>query len=177
MNSTETRESASIPESKLLDELKLKEGFSSDAKLAASLGVTRGFICSIRKGRKRLSLDLATSVFSRLGRTFSVEDLESLLLPISVRKHTTNLRAVRQYVIERSKGRCQLCEHGAPFRTPDGQPYLEIHHVIPTEEGGEDSPVNLVALCPNCHRKMQFAPSFEDFSKLKKLRTKWRDAI
>lgn len=30
-------------------------------------------------------------------------------------------------------------------------PCLEIHHVIPVSCGGDDTPANLVQLCPNCH--------------------------
>lgn len=156
-------------ESKLLDELKLKEGFSSDAKLAAALGVTRGFICSVRKGRKRLSLDLAKEIFSRLGRVFSTQDLEALLLPIKIRMHRFKLSAIRRDVIDRSNGCCQLCGNLAPFKTPDGRPYLEIHYLTLPRDGGSDSPENLVALCPNCNRKIELAPTSIDLDKLRKL--------
>lgn len=30
---------------------------------------------------------------------------------------------------------------------------LEIHHIIPTSEGGEDTMENIILLCPNCHRR------------------------
>lgn len=29
---------------------------------------------------------------------------------------------------------------------------LEIHHIIPVSEGGDDKLENLIPLCPNCHR-------------------------
>lgn len=62
----------------LLDELKQKEGIPSDAKLAAELGVTGSYICSVRKGRKRLSVELARVVLSRLGKSFGRTDGASL---------------------------------------------------------------------------------------------------
>lgn len=31
-------------------------------------------------------------------------------------------------------------------------PLLDQHHIIPVARGGSDSPVNIVHLCPNCHR-------------------------
>ncbi|WP_083791491.1 HNH endonuclease [Chlorobium ferrooxidans] len=36
----------------------------------------------------------------------------------------------------------------------NGDPYLESHHVIWLSRDGRDSVDNVVALCPNCHRKM-----------------------
>ena len=63
-----------------------------------------------------------------------------------------------EYVAEearrRANGICQLCEQTAPFKSKNGMPYLEVHHVIWLANGGEDSLDNTVALCPNCHRKM-----------------------
>lgn len=155
--------------SALLDELKQKEGISSDAKLAAGLGVTRGYICSVRKGRKGLSLDLAQTVLSRLGRTFDTEGLERLFVPVRVQLRTKSLAALRNYIVQRAKGRCQLCGCDAPFKDRDGHPYLEMHHVLPFREGGTDSPDNLVALCPNCHRKIEVGADANDRKKLQKI--------
>ena len=30
---------------------------------------------------------------------------------------------------------------------------LDMHHLVPVGEGGSDDPNNLIALCPNCHRR------------------------
>jgi len=49
---------------------------------------------------------------------------------------------------------CGSCEKPAPFkRRKDGTAYLEVHHLTPLSQGGEDSVKNTIALCPNCHRK------------------------
>lgn len=160
--------------SAILDELREKESISSDAKLAASLGVTRGYICSVRKGRKGVSLELARTIFSKLGRTFELDHLEKLFVPVKVRTHIASLQAVRNYVILRANGHCQLCGLEAPFNLPDGQPYLEVHHVIPFRDGGDDSPNNLVALCPNCHRKIEISPTPDDMQKIKLLVKKYQ---
>lgn len=61
---------------------------------------------------------------------------------------------VSEYAKRRAKGICQLCGQAAPFKTKNGEPYLEVHHIIWLSQGGEDSIENTVALCPNCHRKM-----------------------
>lgn len=64
---------------------------------------------------------------------------------------------VRAYTLQQAQGRCQLCEQPAPFRLPDGTPFLEVHHIIPLESGGPDTIENCVALCPNCHREVHYA--------------------
>ena len=167
-------DSSSQDWSALLDELKQKEGIASDAKLAAELGVTGGYICSVRKGRKSLSLKHAQTVFSRLGRTFETERLERLFVPVKVQLLAKNLAEVRKYVIERANVHCQLCGCEAPFKDSEGHPYLEVHHVIPFREGGTDSPDNLVALCPNCHRKLDVSGDAADIKKLQKIVAKYK---
>lgn len=62
----------------------------------------------------------------------------------------------------RAKGICQLCGKPAPFNDKSGDPYLESHHIKWLSKGGEDSPYNVVALCPNCHRKMHIVNDSED---------------
>lgn len=153
--------------SALFDELKQKESIASDAKLAAELGVTRGYICSVRKGRKGLSLDLAELVMGRLGRAFETSQLESLLVPRKVRSRAHELSSLRRFVIERAEGRCALCGNPAPFVGADRLPYLEIHHVVPVRDGGTYKAENLVALCPNCNRKMDYAATDADERKLR----------
>lgn len=61
---------------------------------------------------------------------------------------------VAAYAKMLANGMCDLCPKPAPFLTLDSEPYLESHHVIWLSRGGHDSIDNVVALCPNCHRKM-----------------------
>ena len=53
-----------------------------------------------------------------------------------------------------AEGKCQLCGKDAPFIDTYGQPYLEEHHVKRLADGGSDTIDNVVAICPNCHRKI-----------------------
>jgi len=57
---------------------------------------------------------------------------------------------------QRAAGRCEHCQADAPFLTGAGLPYLEVHHVVPLSRDGEDRLENVLALCPNCHRKAHF---------------------
>lgn len=57
------------------------------------------------------------------------------------------------YVELRAKGVCELCRKDAPFLRINGEGFLEVHHIQPLSEGGEDTVQNAAALCPNCHRE------------------------
>jgi 5-methylcytosine-specific restriction protein A len=61
---------------------------------------------------------------------------------------------VSEFAKRRANGICQLCEQPAPFDRKDGEPFLEVHHIVWLARGGEDVIENTVALCPNCHRRM-----------------------
>lgn len=75
-------------------------------------------------------------------------------------------RYVSEYAKRRARGRCQLCGTTAPFNDQYGHPYLEVHHVIWLADGGSDSIDNVVALCPNCPRKMHSLNLEEDVQTL-----------
>lgn len=59
--------------------------------------------------------------------------------------------------ILRSGGKCEMpgCARDL-FLKDDDTPYLEVHHVVPLAEGGDDTLVNAAALCPHCHRALHF---------------------
>lgn len=63
-------------------------------------------------------------------------------------------RDVRIYVLARANGKCEGCDATAPFHRPDGSPYLEPHHLRRISDGGPDHPAHVIALCPNCHRRV-----------------------
>lgn len=57
-------------------------------------------------------------------------------------------------VLFRANGMCEICASPAPFvRASNGEPYLEVHHIVPLAQNGEDTVENAVAACPNCHRR------------------------
>jgi len=65
---------------------------------------------------------------------------------------------VRQRVLHRANGKCEFC-HELGFQTTSGSRYLETHHIKPLSEGGGDSVINVIALCPTDHRKAHFEKS------------------
>jgi 5-methylcytosine-specific restriction protein A len=74
-------------------------------------------------------------------------------------------RAVRNYVLARANGCCEYCGASAPFRTPSGQPFIEVHHIRRLTDGGPDDPCFMIGLCPNCHRGAHFGMDAEAWNK------------
>lgn len=69
--------------------------------------------------------------------------------------------AIRRSTLVRAQGRCELC--GAPgFLMASGRIYLETHHIVPLCEGGADHVTNVIALCPNDHRRAHYAAEQEE---------------
>jgi predicted HNH restriction endonuclease len=56
---------------------------------------------------------------------------------------------------KRADHRCEIadCKHPT-FETADGIRYVEIHHIIPLADGGEDTIENVACLCPAHHREV-----------------------
>lgn len=73
---------------------------------------------------------------------------------------------IKEYARRVSNGVCQLCDKDAPFRDKHGNPFLEVHHIQYLSEGGSDSMENVVALCPNCHRRIHQLQLEADLIKL-----------
>jgi hypothetical protein len=62
--------------------------------------------------------------------------------------------SVVAYALRKASGICGDCGSPAPFvSSRTGLPYLEVHHIRMLKDGGSDTVDNVVALCPNCHRK------------------------
>lgn len=98
----------------------------------------------------------------------------------SVVKYIRN-PAIAEYAKRTAEGICQLCGEYAPFNDTKGNPYLESHHIVWLSEGGEDSIKNVVALCPNCHKKMHIVNDQEDRSLLQDIAdgycNEWKDCF
>ena len=73
-------------------------------------------------------------------------------------------RDVRNYVLARAAGNCEGCKSYAPFIRKDGSPYLEPHHIRRVSDGGPDNPSFVIALCPNCHRRVHTGVDGESFN-------------
>lgn len=71
---------------------------------------------------------------------------------------------VKRFARRIADGTCLGCEEPAPFAGEDGKPFLEVHHLRRRADGGADRPENVVALCPNCHRRVHHSPDGNSFN-------------
>lgn len=87
--------------------------------------------------------------------------------------------SISAYAKLRANGICDLCGNDAPFKDSVGRPYLEAHHIKWLSKGGADEIDNIVALCPNCHRKIHVIGSNKDedllVSRIKEYKIKEKD--
>ncbi len=93
---------------------------------------------------------------------------------VGSRKPRVTTRPIAEYqrdqwvvrlVLERAKGVCESCEEPAPFnRRSGGEPYLEVHHVVPLSEDGPDTVDNAVGICPNCHARCHQGEDHREFN-------------
>ncbi|MDG5818518.1 HNH endonuclease signature motif containing protein [Natronococcus sp. A-GB7] len=72
--------------------------------------------------------------------------------------------AVKEYALYVADGVCQGCGDAAPFNGKDGEPFLEVHHLHRRGDGGADHPDNVIALCPNCHRRVHYGEDGDEFN-------------
>lgn len=57
-----------------------------------------------------------------------------------------------KFVKKRDEEECQAC--GCKIKKKKKGYYVEVAHIKALSEGGPDDPRNMVALCPNCHKKL-----------------------
>lgn len=81
------------------------------------------------------------SLSSRRRSQFSRTDDNQFIVSASI---------ASRVVIDAAKGKCELCKN----TYPDGELFLESHYVVWLQDGGEPTIDNVVALCPNCHKRI-----------------------
>jgi 5-methylcytosine-specific restriction protein A len=107
--------------------------------------------------RDLMNDDLAELMRKALEKATAGEPPEVLL-----RKGYRRAAAVQRLARRRAAGTCEGCNAPAPFATAHG-PFLEVHHLTRVADGGPDHPDHVVAICPNCHRRVHLstdAPAF-----------------
>ena len=76
------------------------------------------------------------------------------------KRNSTLIHLIKSYNIQRfaqdHQLKCECCGN-TTFLTYNDEAYMEYHHLIPfSEYDGADHYLNIVALCPMCHRKIHF---------------------
>ena len=80
---------------------------------------------------------------------------------------------VRRIIILGAGGKCELCGADAPFKDKKGKPFLEIRPLYDDYNiRNEEIEKKVVALCPNCNRKLDILNDPTDLEKLRKIAEK-----
>lgn len=83
-----------------------------------------------------------------------LEDLQRTSEPKAVSRTAYQRHyAARRAVLIRSDGHCESkrCTGMPPGLNRKDEPILDVDHIVELSQGGADHPLNMVALCPNCH--------------------------
>jgi hypothetical protein len=65
--------------------------------------------------------------------------------------------AVVAGALARAEGSCEMPNCRVTlFHKDGGGPFLEVHHIVPLGEDGDDTLINAAALCPMCHRELHY---------------------
>lgn len=108
----------------------------------------------------------------------SLEELENLINNKKCDRRSIIVESSRfyrdpdivSYALKRANGVCECCNSPAPFAKKNGDKYLEVHHLIPLSEQGEDKIENVCAVCPNCHRELHYGKQSRQLAEKIKLR-------
>jgi 5-methylcytosine-specific restriction protein A len=80
---------------------------------------------------------------------------------IVLTEYKTRSIEIKKYTLLRSKGICENCGKDAPFLNSNNIPFLEVHHIFSLADDGPDHPINVAAICPNCHREAHYGKDKE----------------
>jgi hypothetical protein len=109
--------------------------------------------------------ETSANIFALRGQAYSLADMS----PPQTRREVwerTRSAFIAQYAHCRARGNCEGCERPAPFMRRNGKPYLEIHHIRALAEGGADHPLNVAAVCPNCHSRVTHGKDADEYNAL-----------
>ena len=157
--------------------------------LYASFGRPENKEKSFNKKKHEKELNIAKNELDRFNQYSDEDKLKEAYKALNQKNEQSNLnkdkKEYERKIITRHRsvlvakivkltanGFCQLCGNSAPFISSTGEPYLETHHIKPLSDGGEDSPQNAVAVCPNCHRKLHNLKLKEDIELLERIAMK-----
>jgi predicted HNH restriction endonuclease len=130
------------------------------------------FIENLKKQTEALTQCSMEELDAKLAKNPPVKKPRRLVATSSTFERDARVRAK---AIIRANHRCEVpgCTWTG-FHKPDRMPFIEVHHIQPLAEGGEDTPENAVAVCPGHHRELHHGKQAEALKEvLAELRKKW----
>jgi 5-methylcytosine-specific restriction protein A len=77
----------------------------------------------------------------------------------------TRPELLKRFALRSADGVCQGCDEEVEFVDRHGDPFLEIHHLHRRVDGGPNNPANVIALCPDCHRRRHRSSDGDAFNR------------
>ncbi len=154
-------------------------------QLADAIGVNVGTISKYENGintPSKRKMERLCEVLDVSVDTLMIEDTPFGHLQVDISNNKSAMKRMQAYasvlnqyfrsaIILGAQCKCELCGCDAPFKDLKDRPYLDIY-IIDKTETKEDSYKNVVALCPNCYRKVDVRKDPEDIDLLKKKASK-----
>lgn len=150
-----------------MDVLKIRKSLGmTQAEFAEAIGVDKSVVYKYEHGKlnppkkRRERIDFIVSLG---GKDSSVVEMEYADTNAGTGRVVDGF--IRRLIITGAGGCCELCGAKAPFLDKDQRPYLCLY--ITDNDKDKDITHRCVALCPNCHAKINVRADEEDISKLK----------
>lgn len=141
-------------------------------KLLSEINIFKKYIISDKlleeTFQSQIQKSLSDKREKRLQR-LKIAKTKPLQVETKTKMYLRNSDVVAETLI-RANGFCEYCGKKAPFiKDTDGIGFLEVHHIIPLSENGDDIIENAVALCPNCHKHAHYGKKTFEIEKLKNI--------
>lgn len=115
-------------------------------------------------GLREIDKEIDKDTFEEL-RKIAYEDAKDFIkASISTNEYRKRSTRIKAYALMRANGICEGCNSKAPFVNKEGKPFLEVHHITRLADDGPDDPRQVIALCPNCHRKAHYSKDNDQFN-------------
>jgi len=122
-------------------------------ELEASYGYfpTKKATAELRAGKTREELRTELEEYDRQNANVAPEKRERAINRTDRKDHRT-IKTLKEYY----GYRCQFPECTARVQTKSGKDYVEVAHITPIREGGKTILNNLLVLCPNHHKELDY---------------------
>ena len=159
-----------------------KEKHITQKELADALSVDTSVISKYENGKISPSYDRLKAIASVLGvgpdlinRTESnqmlVEHYRRDNSSTDLDKYYISTSTLAEDILAQAHGVCELCGYVVPVERYGAEYekwFLESHYIEWLSRGGHNEPENIIALCPNCHKRIHELSYEEGVELLKK---------
>ena len=105
----------------------------------------------IKDGKFNSNNELGYSILDYAKTLSKLEDIEKIIKMDMMAKDKKEKKVIRNFISKNREDILKLHDDKCDICELDIVDILEIHHILPISNGGDNSLDNLSCLCPNCH--------------------------